>query len=176
MTDPPLTSSTTSSNFSAASMQILCVHANSVRPCKSHASIQTLLISQKPLCGNPPPTPILCETSFLQSLGMGGPSATLQSRLAFGQIESYSVQPRLSLAATIGHACQSQVFVWPASLMVGPYYTAPSCPTATVSYSTIYRNLCLGHLSRLAFGHSAEQAALRANQILQCAASPAAFI
>ena len=36
--------STTLSNFSAASMQIPCVHANSVRPCKIRASRQILWV------------------------------------------------------------------------------------------------------------------------------------
>ena len=57
-----------------------------------------------------------------------------QSRLAFGQTESYSVQPRLPLAATIGPAGRSRVFFYwvrPASLMVGPNYKARS----TLSYS-----------------------------------------
>ena len=57
--------------------------------------------------------------------------------------------------------------------MVGPNYTASSCPTASVSYSTIYpsyRDLGTGHAS-LAFGQLRTQAGLRPNQILQCAAS-----
>ena len=48
------------------------------------------------------------------------PLANSAHRLAFGQ--TYSVQPRLPMVATIG----------PASLIVGPDYSAPSCPTDTV--------------------------------------------
>ena len=63
------------------------------------------------------------------------PSANYVRRLAFGQTGSYSVQPILLLAATIGPAGRSRVFFYwvrPASFMGGPNYTAPSCPTATV--------------------------------------------
>ena len=96
-------------------------------------------------------------------------------RLAFGQTESYSLQPCLPLAATIGPAGRSRIFFYlvrPASLMVGPNYTAPSCPTVTVSYSTIYpnsRDLGTGHAS-LACGQLCTYAGFGPNQILQCAA------
>ena len=68
------------------------------------------------------------------------PSANSACRLAFGQTESCSVQPLLPLVATIGPAGRSRVFfcwVRPACLMVVLDYTAPSCPTASLSYSTI---------------------------------------
>ena len=60
--------------------------------------------------------------------------------------------------------------------MVGPKYSAPSSPTATVSYSTIYpnsRDLGTAHAS-LAVDQLRTYAGLRPNQILQCAASLAA--
>ena len=96
------------------------------------------------------------------------PSANSARRLAFGQTESYSVQPCLPLAATIDPVGHSRVFFYwvrPACLMVGPDYTAPSCPTASLSYSTIYpnsRDLGTAHASwpsaksarRLAFGQT----------------------
>ena len=73
------------------------------------------------------------------------PSLNSAHRLTFGQTKSYSVPPCLLLAATISPAGRSRVIFYqlrPASLMVGPYYTAPSCPTSIVSYSTIYPNSC----------------------------------
>ena len=80
------------------------------------------------------PPSILTLVTWVQRT-QAWPSANSARRLAFGQTESYSVQPRLPLAATIGPAGRSRVFFYwvrPASLMVGPNYTAQSCPTATL--------------------------------------------
>ena len=76
-----------------------------------------------------------------------------QSKLAFGhfphrlavgppvlgQTESYSVQPCLPLAATIGPVGRSRVFLIETHhpcLIVWPLATTPSCPTATVWTTT----------------------------------------
>jgi hypothetical protein len=85
---------------------------------------------QSSLCWD---TSSLCQYAY--RLTVGPP--------ALDQTKSYSVQPCLLLAATISPEGRSRVFFYwvrPASLMVGPDYTAPSCPTATVWDSTIYPN------------------------------------
>ena len=90
----------------------------------------------------PTPPSILILVTWVQRT-QAWPLSNSAGRLAFGQTDSYSVQPRLLLAATIRPAGQSRdFFYWvrPASLMVGPDYKAPICPTASVSYSTIYPN------------------------------------
>ena len=124
------------------------------------------------------PPSILTLLTWVQHM-QAWPLANSACRLVFGQTESYSVQPCLPLAATIGPASQLRVifyWVWPASLMEGPDYTAPSCPTASVSYSTIDPNSCdLGAAhSSLAFGQLCTYAGLYPNQILQYAALLAA--
>ena len=55
------------------------------------------------------PPSILTLVTWVQGT-QAWPSANSALRLAFGQTESYSVQPRLPLAATIGPAGRSRVF------------------------------------------------------------------
>ena len=66
------------------------------------------------------PTSLMLERTY------AWPSANSAHSLAFGQTESYSVQPCLPVAATIIPAGWSRVFFYwfrPVSLMVGPDYT-----------------------------------------------------
>ena len=84
-----------------------------------------------------PPSILTLETWVQRTQAL--PSANYARRLAIGQTKSYSVQPRLPLAATIGPAGRSRVFFYlvrPASLMLGPDYTAPSYP------QLLYGNFC----------------------------------
>ena len=77
------------------------------------------------------PPSILTFVTWVQRT-QAWPLANSACRLAIGQTESYSVQPCLLLAATISPVGQSRVFfykVWPASLMVGPDFTAPTLIT-----------------------------------------------
>ena len=70
----------------------------------------------------PTPPSILTLVTWVQCT-QAWPSAKSARWLAFGQTESYSVQPCLPLVATIGPAGRSTVFFYwvrPASLMVGP--------------------------------------------------------
>ena len=57
------------------------------------------------------PPSILTLVTWVQRT-QAWPLANSARRLAFGQTESYSVQPRLPLAATIGPAGQSRVFFY----------------------------------------------------------------
>ena len=57
------------------------------------------------------PPSILTLVTWVQRT-QAWPSANSARRLAFGQTESYSVQPRLPLAATIGPAGRSRVFFY----------------------------------------------------------------
>ena len=93
-----------------------------------------------------------------------------------GQTESYSVQPLLPLAATIGPQAIENLLLWSPALILDGIHDGIqllSCPTVTVSYSTIYPNSCdLGTAHAiLAFDQLRAQAGLWPNQILQCAAS-----
>ena len=56
------------------------------------------------------PTFILTLVTWVQRT-QDWPSANSAHRLAFGQIKTYSVQPRLPLSATIGPVSQLRVFL-----------------------------------------------------------------
>ena len=58
-----------------------------------------------------PPPSIQTRVTWVQHT-QAWPSANSAHRLALGPTESYSVQPRLPLAATIGPAGQSRVFFY----------------------------------------------------------------
>ena len=59
----------------------------------------------------PTPPSILTFVTWIQRT-QAWPSAISSHRLAFSQTKSYSVQPRLPLAATIGPAGRSRVFFY----------------------------------------------------------------